>query len=132
LEDCGCSAIAETLIKNPPEFLDDEEYVDDQSSEKKKDLGLGYNRSLSGLYLRDTGLGPLGVKALTDALEKNNTLSTLNLEYNPLMTSESIKKLMNIVSLNNHTLSRLSLAENPLTVKTLGYVLKSFEGKMVY
>jgi Ran GTPase-activating protein (RanGAP) involved in mRNA processing and transport len=132
LEDYGCTVIAEALIENPPEFIDDEEDVDsNQSIHGDKDLGLGYNRSLSALYLRDSDLGPLGVKALTDALERNKTLSTLNLEYNPLMTSESIKELMSIVSLNNHTLSRLSLAENPLTVKTLGYVLRAFEGKEV-
>lgn len=130
LEDHGCTVIAETLIEDPPEFNDDEEDVDsNQRIHGDKDLGLGCNRSLSALYLRDSDLGPLGVKALTDALERNETLSTLNLEYNPLMTSQSIKELMSIVSLNNHTLSRLSLAENPLSVKTLGYVLRAFEGK---
>ncbi len=74
---------------------------------------LATNRSLTALELSDCALGPRGCKAIADGLERNATLTRLNLDGNPGISDAGVEALSGLRY--NCALASLSLCYCGLT-----------------
>ena len=82
------------------------------------------NKSIQQLYIRWKSISDRGVADICKVLEHNSTITSLDLYYNPLITSASAQALSHLL-LNNSTLSKLDLHGNSLSSEPLLLLLQS-------
>ena len=82
------------------------------------------NKSIQQLYIRYHSISDRGVADICEVLEQNSTITSLDLSYNPLITSASAQALSHLL-LNNSTLSKLDLSETSLSSESVLLLLQS-------
>lgn len=86
-----------------------------------------FNRTITSLDLGATEMGPEAAGALINVFRDNTTLATLVLDFNVELTGKDLKHVFNSLRSYNCTLQRLSLANNPLSAKSMGYLARVFD-----
>ena len=82
------------------------------------------NKSIQELIIWNNSISDRGVADICKVLEHNSTITSLNLSYNPLITSASAQALSHLL-LNNSTLSELYLSGTSLSSESLLLLLQS-------
>ena len=85
------------------------------------------NKSIQELYIKYYSISDRGVADICKVLEHNSTITSLELQYNPLITSASAQALSHLL-LNNSTLSKLDLSGTSLSSESLLLLLQSLSG----
>jgi Ran GTPase-activating protein (RanGAP) involved in mRNA processing and transport len=85
---------------------------------------LVHNYSVTELKIGDNGLAESGAEALVKTIKNNCVLRTLHLDICSNVASFEWKKIMNANRVYNTVLEEFSLADNPLTVKTVDLFFK--------
>ena len=82
------------------------------------------NNSIQELDIWNNSISDRGVADICKVLEHNSIITSLNLSYNPLITSASAQALSHLL-LNNSTLSKLNLSGTSLSSESLLLLLQS-------
>ena len=82
------------------------------------------NKSIQVLDIWRDSISDRGVADICKVLEHNSTITSLDLQYNPLITSASAQALSHLL-LNNSTLSELNLRGTSLSSESLLLLLQS-------
>ena len=82
------------------------------------------NKSIQELVIWYHSISDRGVADICKVLEHSSTITSLDLSYNPLITSASAQALSHLL-LNNSTLSELYLSETLLSSESLLLLLQS-------
>ena len=82
------------------------------------------NKSIQELVIWFHSISDRGVADICKILEHNSTITSLNLSYNPLITSASAQALSHLL-LNNSILSKLDLRGTSLSSESLLLLLQS-------
>ena len=82
------------------------------------------NETIQELVIRSHSISDRGVTNICQALEHNSTLTSLDLYYNPLITSTSGQALSHLL-LNNSSLVKLDLRRTSLSTESILLILQS-------
>ena len=82
------------------------------------------NKTIQELDISGHSISDRGVTNICQALEHNSTLTSLDLYYNPLITSTSGQALSHLL-LNNSSLVELNLTETSLSTESILIILQS-------
>lgn len=95
------------------------------------DIGdsLAYNRALTSLDVGFTELGHEAAGALVNVLRDNATLTSLSLDFNVEFSAKDMKHVFNSMRSYNRSLLRMSLANTPISTKSIGYLSRVFENR---
>jgi len=92
-----------------------------------ENAGLSYNCTLTSLDVGATELGHEAAAALINVFRDNMTLTALSLDFNVELSAKDMKHVFNSLRAYNKTLQRLSLANTPVSSKSMGYLARVFE-----
>jgi len=119
----GDEGIASILAVLAPEA---EQFMEESGVQKsKKDYA--FNKTITSLNVSSTGLGHDSSDSLIETFRKNNTLTSLNLDFNHNLKPKDLKHITNALRSYNRSLLRLSLADNELTIQSMGYLGRIFD-----
>ena len=121
LGDEGVAALFQCITMPRSEF--------DVEKADEGDTGGGpvYNRTITNLDVGATELGHEAGAALINVFRDNMTLTSLSLDFNVEFGAKDMKHVFNSLRAYNKTLERLSLANTPISSKSMGYLARVFE-----
>ena len=82
------------------------------------------NKTIQELVINGHSISDRGATNICQALEHNSTLTSLDLYYNPLITSTSVQSLSHLL-LNNSSLVELNLSKTSLSTESILLILQS-------
>ena len=88
-----------------------------------------YNRTLTALDCGFTELGHESAAALINVFRDNESLTSVSLDFNVEFTAKDMKHVFNALRSYNRCLQRLSLANTPISTKSIGYLGRTFENQ---
>lgn len=86
-----------------------------------------HNYSITTLNIGFNELGDNGVEMLVDMIKNNAVLRTLNIDLCPKITPAHYKRIAMAIRLYNSVIEELSLADNPISVKSMEHISRVFD-----
>jgi len=118
LGDEGVAALFQCITMPRAEF---------EAADGDDDNVVRFNRSLTCLDVGATELGHEAAGALINVFRDNMTLTALKLDFNVELNAKDMKHIFNSLRSYNKTLRQLSLANTPVSAKSMGYLSRVFE-----
>ena len=133
LDDFCCTDIIHAISRPAEEFDSDDKstafgsisYGHSSAGEIMK----VHNHSITDLNIGFNELGDSSAEALINMIKNNAVLRTLHLNLSTSISPLNYRKFANAFRLYNSTLQELSLADTPLTVKTMEYFSRIMQAK---